>query len=292
MRSSRTACAHCPEGDAGRRSGRWLAMGHPTIAAVCRRVDAGACSIPPSRRASLSEQRERIHFEHPLLAEAAYRLLPPSRRRGIHERLAAVATDVEERARHLAAASTTPDARRGRRHRGRAREAAAARRAGRSRASSWRHRLVSSPTLEIAAPPARSTRCGSTRGRATGGARSRSRRRLVDELPPVRCARARSSRAAEQEGRVEELSGSAAQAVDRGGRRQRGADRGAPDQGPVPPASRATMRRRYECIEARIRAVRPRAAPRALRIQAMSCYGEYAQWRGEPDWHGAPARGS
>jgi DNA-binding CsgD family transcriptional regulator len=85
------------------------AMGHPTTAAAVDAVDARALDAAFAAGV-LHEQRDRIHFDHPLLAEAAYRLVPPSRRRAVHRRLASLATDVEERARHLAAASTTPDA--------------------------------------------------------------------------------------------------------------------------------------------------------------------------------------
>jgi DNA-binding CsgD family transcriptional regulator len=50
-----------------------------------------------------------LRFAHPLLAAAAYRTLPPRRRRSVHERLGGAATDPIERARHLAAASVRSD---------------------------------------------------------------------------------------------------------------------------------------------------------------------------------------
>jgi hypothetical protein len=50
-----------------------------------------------------------FRFAHPLLAETAYAALPPSRQRAVHRHLAALVSDPEERARHLAAAITRPD---------------------------------------------------------------------------------------------------------------------------------------------------------------------------------------
>lgn len=46
-----------------------------------------------------------VEFTHPLFASAVYADAAPSTRRGIHERLAAVSTDLEQRARHLAMSS-------------------------------------------------------------------------------------------------------------------------------------------------------------------------------------------
>ena len=51
-----------------------------------------------------------VRFTHPLLASAAYAELAPSQRRFLHAQLADVSDDLEERARHLALASTEPDA--------------------------------------------------------------------------------------------------------------------------------------------------------------------------------------
>jgi len=53
---------------------------------------------------------ERLRFAHPLLASLCYDRAPPSRRREAHRRLANVVADLEERARHLALATTNPDA--------------------------------------------------------------------------------------------------------------------------------------------------------------------------------------
>ena len=75
-------------------------LGPGTDAALVRAIDAGVVSL----------ETDRIRFTHPLLASTVYASAPPSRRREIHRRLAANVNDVEERARHLALASSGPDA--------------------------------------------------------------------------------------------------------------------------------------------------------------------------------------
>jgi DNA-binding CsgD family transcriptional regulator len=89
--------------------GTLAAMAHPTIAGLRAALDPGALD-DAFAAGVVHEEGETIRFEHPLLAEAAYRMLPPSRRQRVHERLAEGASDAEERARHLAAASSAPDA--------------------------------------------------------------------------------------------------------------------------------------------------------------------------------------
>jgi DNA-binding CsgD family transcriptional regulator len=63
------------------------------------------------RRGVVEFEGERIRFAHPLLAPACYEAIPPHRRRRLHRRLAELDVDLEERARHLAIASTGPDER-------------------------------------------------------------------------------------------------------------------------------------------------------------------------------------
>ena len=87
--------------------GAVAAMGHPTVAAAATAVDLDALDAAFAAGV-LREQARTIRFEHPLLAESAYRMLGPGRRRAVHERLAKYATDAEERGRHLAAAWTDP----------------------------------------------------------------------------------------------------------------------------------------------------------------------------------------
>lgn len=55
------------------------------------------------------EDGARIRFEHPLLAEAAYRRIPPGRRRALHAEAAAASASDQDRARHLALATSGPD---------------------------------------------------------------------------------------------------------------------------------------------------------------------------------------
>jgi DNA-binding CsgD family transcriptional regulator len=57
----------------------------------------------------IAAQRTRLEFTHPLLASTVYGNASARERRRAHSRLAQVATDPEERARHLALASTSPN---------------------------------------------------------------------------------------------------------------------------------------------------------------------------------------
>lgn len=52
---------------------------------------------------------DAVRFAHPLLAAATYERASPARRRRVHERLAEVVIEPEERARHLARAADGPD---------------------------------------------------------------------------------------------------------------------------------------------------------------------------------------
>jgi DNA-binding CsgD family transcriptional regulator len=52
---------------------------------------------------------ERLRFSHPILASATVARMPSEHRRALHARLAAIVTDEEERARHLALAASGPD---------------------------------------------------------------------------------------------------------------------------------------------------------------------------------------
>lgn len=58
----------------------------------------------------LIEQEDGVRFAHPLLAAGAYERIPPGRRQALHRDAAALSETIEERARHLALASTSPDA--------------------------------------------------------------------------------------------------------------------------------------------------------------------------------------
>ena len=57
----------------------------------------------------VAEDGELVRFDHPLLAEAAYRRIPPGRRRALHAEAAAAAVREQDVARHLALATAAPD---------------------------------------------------------------------------------------------------------------------------------------------------------------------------------------
>jgi DNA-binding CsgD family transcriptional regulator len=61
------------------------------------------------RRRVIELDGDRIRFTHPLLAPASYEAMPLHRRRRVHERLATLDIDPEERAQHLAIAAERPD---------------------------------------------------------------------------------------------------------------------------------------------------------------------------------------
>ena len=65
-------------------------------------ADAAPGWMPPSAAGVLEVAGDAVRFTHPLLAAAAYSRAGPDRRRSVHERLAEVVTEPEERARHLA----------------------------------------------------------------------------------------------------------------------------------------------------------------------------------------------
>jgi DNA-binding CsgD family transcriptional regulator len=58
----------------------------------------------------VGSENGRIRFTHPLFASAVYGAAAPERRRALHQQLAEVVTDVDERARHLAVGVDVPDA--------------------------------------------------------------------------------------------------------------------------------------------------------------------------------------
>jgi DNA-binding CsgD family transcriptional regulator len=61
------------------------------------------------RRGVIEFDGDRIRFAHPLFAPACYEAMPLHRRRQVHQRLAELDVDLEERARHLAIAATGPN---------------------------------------------------------------------------------------------------------------------------------------------------------------------------------------
>jgi DNA-binding CsgD family transcriptional regulator len=94
----------------------WLAaaaaLSRPSIEVLDRaagRPGAVATALTPAVADGVVSLADEVRFGHPLLAAAAYALLPEFERRSLHRRLAAIVEDAEERARHLAAASVPPD---------------------------------------------------------------------------------------------------------------------------------------------------------------------------------------
>jgi DNA-binding CsgD family transcriptional regulator len=87
------------------------ALSQPTLALLRAAIGRDAeADLAPAFEADVAEREgERIVFAHPLLSFAAYSQASPQRRRELHSRLAALVTDPEERARHLAIAIEDPD---------------------------------------------------------------------------------------------------------------------------------------------------------------------------------------
>lgn len=88
------------------------ALSVPRIETVREAVGARADdAIDAAIRARVVElDGPRLRFTHPLLASAVYASALPARRRDVHRLLAGILTDAEERARHLALTTESPDA--------------------------------------------------------------------------------------------------------------------------------------------------------------------------------------
>ena len=258
--------------------GSVAAMGHPTIAAVSTAVDAGALDAAFAAGV-LREQRDRVHFEHPLLAEAAYRLLPPSRRRAVHARLAELASDAEQRACHLAAGSTQPDA-----VIAADIEAGALEAAARGAPAAAAELLESSARLEPDLERAALRRISATREHVAAGDGRRAialATALVDELPPGPLRARALVTLAEQEGQTKDLSRFAAQAVAEAGDDREVLMEALLAQG-VGLFIEGSEEAGYDAAKRAYELCGPHT-PLPLRIQAMTYYGELAQFRGEPE---------
>jgi DNA-binding CsgD family transcriptional regulator len=89
------------------------AASHPSAASLAAAIGADRARpglAEAERQGVLVMDADQVRFAHPLLAAAVYDRAPADRRREVHGRLAQVVTDQEERARHLARATTKPDA--------------------------------------------------------------------------------------------------------------------------------------------------------------------------------------
>jgi DNA-binding CsgD family transcriptional regulator len=86
------------------------ALGEPRAPTLSRALHDEAALDPAFDAGVIGEQGGRVRFTHPLLAAGALTSLSPWRRRSIHRALADLADTSEERARHLAVATTEPSA--------------------------------------------------------------------------------------------------------------------------------------------------------------------------------------
>ena len=86
------------------------ALARPTIDLVCAAREHREPALAALEKAEAARvivlDETRVRFSHPLLASLTYQRAAPWRREAVHRRLADVVTDVEERARHLALASS------------------------------------------------------------------------------------------------------------------------------------------------------------------------------------------
>lgn len=88
-------------------------LSRPTTTTVAEALapsfEAEPALVEAEEAGVLVSKRARIRFVHPLLASAVYGSVSEERRRLLHRRLAEVAADPEERARHLAQSTTEAD---------------------------------------------------------------------------------------------------------------------------------------------------------------------------------------
>jgi DNA-binding CsgD family transcriptional regulator len=87
------------------------AISHPTVGALESALGEDVtAALDEAEEAGMVEQEgARIRFAHPLFASVVYSSARIGARRRLHRRLADVATDAEERARHLALSAVEPD---------------------------------------------------------------------------------------------------------------------------------------------------------------------------------------
>jgi DNA-binding CsgD family transcriptional regulator len=87
------------------------AISHPTVGALERALGEDVTgALDEAEEAGMVDlEGARIRFAHPLFASVVYSSARTAVRRRLHRRLAEVATDAEERARHLALSADEPD---------------------------------------------------------------------------------------------------------------------------------------------------------------------------------------
>jgi DNA-binding CsgD family transcriptional regulator len=256
--------------------GTLAAMGRATVATAATAVDPGALDAAFGADV-VREDGDTIRFDHPLLADTAYRMLPPSRRRAVHERLAELADDAEQRARHLAAASAASDA-------GVAAdiEAGAAAAAARGAPAAAAELLETAARLEPDSDLAARRRIDAVRHHIAAGDGRRATAlaiALIEELPagPLR-ARALVA-CTDGEGPLEQMLGFARQAVE-----EAGADEEALVGALLSEGLSLALQDRYDDAlkpHARAYELCGPGTERTLRVKAMSGYAKLAYLRGQ-----------
>ena len=96
-------------GDARRALLAAAAASQPTVELVEAAVGVPDALAAAEAARIVELEHGTVCFEHPLLASAAYAAADPAERREMHRSLGGLVRDPEERARHLAAATTGPD---------------------------------------------------------------------------------------------------------------------------------------------------------------------------------------
>lgn len=89
------------------------ALPRPTVdvlLAASKELDVERALVEASAAGIVAVDRERVRFTHPLVTAAVYGSATPARRRAAHARLARVLVSPEDRAPHLALATTRPSA--------------------------------------------------------------------------------------------------------------------------------------------------------------------------------------
>jgi DNA-binding CsgD family transcriptional regulator len=96
-------------GEAAREAVELVAVRGPLPPPTLVKLGVGPALDAAVRSGVLVEVDGVIRFDHPLLAWAAYRQLPPARRIELHQAAAADAASIEQRATHLAQITSGPD---------------------------------------------------------------------------------------------------------------------------------------------------------------------------------------
>ena len=87
------------------------ALSQPTVGLLAAGVAGGEKALSPALDANvIGLEGDRVRFTHPLLASGVYQNLDAIGRRELHRRLADLVPEADERARHLALSTDTPDA--------------------------------------------------------------------------------------------------------------------------------------------------------------------------------------